>query len=342
MRPLSQLYVVCSLVLMISAPGSAQELGAREADDAEVAEVAEVSARNGGTSQPALTLRPTESLVALAAEVQVVLERRTGREVLIGAPPPMLIEAVPRDHVGMNASEGDVSLVLGAPDGRNVSATVPQMDDVAAQARAVALAIESLGDEAEMLPPVVEPSNEETFIEAPRAPTTVAPIARPTLFLKLMVGFSPIRRTAIVGPGAGLGLCVGAHCLVLEAGLSLLPQYETNQRGETVRYRPVNASLRAILRPYQDERFAVGIGIGFLTRVGRALLLETDRHQVVTNFGLRGTVEFAVRIRGPFEWVVDAGVDFAVSRARFIRSGATIFLEDRWNPFLVTSLRVRP
>lgn len=129
---------------------------------------------------------------------------------------------------------------------------------------------------------------------------------------------------------------------MVEADLSLLPQYETNQRGETVRYRPVNASLRAILRPYQDEKIAVGVGIGFLTRVGRALLLDTDRDQVVTNFGLRGSLEFAVRIRGPFEWVFDAGVDLAITRARFLRSGSTIFLEDRWNPFVVTSLRVRP
>ncbi len=289
-----------------------------------------------------LTLRPTEPLVELAAEVRVVLERRTGREVIIGDAPPAILEAVPEHHVGMEEATEGVSLVLGAPQGRVVRAMVPNADDIPAQARAVALAIESLGDEAASLPAPRPRSNEEIFIEAPRPPTTVPPIARPTLYLKMMVGLSPIRRSVIVGPGAGLGLCVGPHCVVVEADLSLLPQYETNQRGETVRYRPVNASLRAILRPYQDEKFAVGIGFGFLTRVGRALLLDTDRDQVVTNFGLRGSLEFAVRIRGPFEWVFDGGVDLAITRARFLRSGSTIFLEDRWNPFLVTSLRVRP
>ena len=97
-----------------------------------------------------LTLRPEQSLRALAQDVAAVLELRTGSRVEVGeAPPPGLLEAVPAGHVAMARRAGAVVLVLGASAGRSLDATVKLGADAGPEdARAVALAAEDLRDTA--------------------------------------------------------------------------------------------------------------------------------------------------------------------------------------------------
>lgn len=98
----------------------------------------------------AFTLRPEPGLREIAAEVASVLELRTGAHVEVGEPPPPgLAEAVPAGHVAIVRTPEGVHLVLGATGGRSLSVHVELPDGLdAGDARALALAVESLHDTA--------------------------------------------------------------------------------------------------------------------------------------------------------------------------------------------------
>ncbi len=168
------------------------------------------------------------------------------------------------------------------------------------------------------------------------------PFAKPTIYLRALLGLSTVRSAFLIGPGTGLGLCISRHCVVLEGDLPLLPEERSNATYR-VRYRFLNFSARFQFRPFQFGSFVPGISFGLVTRIGTASLVGTDRSQTVTDIGLRATLEAAFRLDRRFEIVLEGGVDYAISRAQFInRLGDVLVLEDRWTPWIITGLRLRP
>ena len=304
--------------------------------------------------EPDLVIRPGDGLDGLARRAARMLARRTGTEVLVGdAPPPALVEAVPRGHVGMVVRDGVLVIVLGGDGGVSYATELemPRRNDVAS-ARAVALAIESLRDTAAEGPPsgpegATGPARRWVHawrFEGDLFPhRDIEPIATPTLFLRFLVGVSPVRGTLLFGPGAGLGLCVTAHCVVLEGDLPLAVERRRAAPDATVRYRAVNFSVRFQYRPFEFGPFTPGLTFGFMTRIGTATIEETDSSKVATNLGVRGTLEIAWEFVDRFELVLEGGLDVAISRAEFIRdSGERLLLEDRLTPWAVLSARLRP
>lgn len=297
-------------------------------------------------TEVAIVLRPTPELRELADDVADTLARRTGMRVAVGdRPPPEVLEAVPRGHLGLAVEDdGRVALALGGPGGVAVTTRLELGEEVArsARARAISLAAETLVDAASLAerPPV--PAADPPVSPAAPPRRTVPPVARPTLYLRLMLGVSPLRRQLLVGPGAGLGLCVRSGCAVFEADLPLLRDSVVSADNQRIRYRAVNTALRAQVRPFELGDFVPGFGLGILTRIGTASVPGTELRRTVTNFGVRTSAELAWRFREPFEIVIEAGVDVAVSRARFVHYPAATFLEDRYTPWAVTSIRMRP
>lgn len=301
-----------------------------------------------------LVIRPEQGLERLARVAATMLERRTGREVVVGGPPPPhLIEAVPSGEIGMAVRDGVLVIVLAGREGVSYATELelPRQPNAAA-GRAVALAIESLRDASLDGPPPASEEGErvtrrwvygwrfhgELFPEQ-----TIEPIAKPTLFLRILVGISPVRGTLVLGPGAGLGLCVTEHCVVLEGDLPLTAERRHPLPDTTVRYRAVNFSVRFQYRPFEIGPFIPGATIGFMTRIGTATIEESDSSKVATNLGVRTTLELAWRFVRRFELVLEAGLDSAISRAEFIReTGERLFLEDRFTPWFVLSTRLRP
>ena len=303
---------------------------------------------------PGLVLRPERGLEPLARQVARMLERRTAIEVVVGGPPPPgLAEAVARGHVGMAVREGTLLIVLGGDHGISYATELDlPARTTAAAARAIALAIESLRDASlDAPPPVAEGDGRPMrrwvyswrFVGDLFPDRSIEPIARPTLFLRILVGVSPIHGTFLFGPGAGLGLCVTGHCMVLEGDLPLFP--ERRRIGDlTTRYRSVNFSVRFQYRPFEFGPFVPGITAGFMTRIGTATIEELDTSTVATNLGVRATLELAYRFAERFELVLEAGLDVAISRAQFVRdlTDEPLFLEDRYTPWGVLSTRLRP
>lgn len=302
-----------------------------------------------------LVLRPERGLEPVARQVARMLERRTAIEVIVGGPPPPgLAEAVPRGHAAMTVRDGTLVIVLGGDHGMSYATELDLPSQAsAAAARAIALAIESLRD-ASLEEPEPAPDGASTrptrrwlyswrFVGDLFPDRTIEPIAKPTLYLRLLVGVSPIHGTFLVGPGAGLGLCVTGHCMVLEGDLPLLP--ERRRTGDlTTRYRAVNFSVRFQYRPFEFGAFVPGVTAGFMTRIGTATIEELDTSTVATNLGVRGTLELAWRFVARFELVLEAGIDVAISRAEFVRelTDEPLFLEDRYTPWGVLSTRLRP
>jgi hypothetical protein len=298
-----------------------------------------------------LVLRPVPELGALAEGVAATLRRRTSLTVEVGdAPPPDILEAVPAHHVALARDETGVVLVLGGSGGLSYSTRLdlPRTRGDAA-VRAVALAIEALHDAAsDGPPPEREEGDTSSFVTRWTLITPIprrAPrgaIARPAIYLRLLLGISPVRGTFLVGPGAGLGLCVGSSCVVIEGDLSLLADETTASDGAVIRYRPINVSVRAQFRPDWDDLFIPGATLGLVTRIGNAQIVGTDVSQTVSNLGIRATLELGLRFFPPFEFVIEGGVDLAISRAQFVRFGELVVLEDLWTPWVVTSFRLRP
>jgi len=288
-----------------------------------------------------VTIRPTAELRELATRVARMLAIRSPVPFDVGEPPPGdMPEAISRGQLAM-AVDDDALRILFMTHARSYATELSfDPDDRQGMVRAVALAIESLLDTVQTtdagVGPAGVPDGEETFIGPMFAEQEIEPIARPTLVLRLMVGYSPSRETVFFGPGVGLGLCVGDYCAVVEGDLPI--QAETV---EGVTYRAVTLSERFQWRPLVFGDFAFGPTFGFLTRIGNA---STGTESAsATDFGLRATLEGSWRFWAPFEAVLEAGTDYAVTRARYVRTaGDSVFLEDRWTPWVVTALRVRP
>lgn len=297
-----------------------------------------------------VVLRPEGQLEPLARRVATVLRRR-GAAAIVGEEPPPIVEAVTHGHVALVRESGAFLLVLGGAAGRTHRSAIVVDPRDPGTARALALAVESLLDEAARAavpeqtgpaaagPPETAGADGGVSARPPRAEG-----ARPTVYLRVLAGWSPRRQRPLLGPGAGLGLCVGAHCVVIEADLPLLPDEVRLETGERLRYRAVTTSVRAQLRPFVWGDVSLGLTLGLLSRVGTASLVGGEFRQTATNLGARASLEVGWRIAGPLEWVFEAGADviLANSRARAFVHGQHVFLEDRWTPWLVMSLRLRP
>jgi hypothetical protein len=328
------------VALVAASPASAQEVIAAAAEGSE-------------TREEPIVLRPAPELRRLSQRVAHTIHRRTGTPVAVGEePPPEILEAVPAHHVAIarrEANPDEIRVVYGGEEGISYGTTVflPRLSGDAA-VRAIALAIEALSDAAADGPPPEEADEGSpwvthyTLISAIPRPEPVEAIAKPTIFIRLLFGYSPTREKVLIGPGAGLGLCVGPHCVVLEGDLPLIPDEATANDGATISYRPVNVSIRGQFRPNWSNTWIPGASIGFVTRIGNASIEGTDTSQTVSNLGIRGTLELAWRFIPRFEWVIEAGVDVAISRAQFVRYGEVVALEDFWTPWFVTSFRLRP
>lgn len=291
-----------------------------------------------------LTILPQAGLEPLAMEVARSLERRTGLTVHVGEAPPLLPEAVRMDELALvRAEDGGVTLAMGRQGGGAVTRTLAiagESDD----AFPVSLAVEALRDEATVpAPPLDSPprDNAYVFYEYERPPVEREMRATPTLFMKILAGYSPVRNHWLIGPGAGLGLCISGHCLVIEADLPLLPE-EVRWQGRTLRYRAVSTSLRLQLRPVIREQWSFGFTLGALSRMGNVTWVEADERQRATNFGARISTELAIRVAGPFELVLEAGIDMLKDRATFRDGIDSTFLEDRYTPWTTLSFRMRP
>jgi hypothetical protein len=289
-----------------------------------------------------LTILPQPGLEPLAAEVARSLERRSGVVVHVGEAPPVLPEAVRRDELALVRAEDGLLLAMGRRGGGAVSRTMA-VEGHGADAFVVTLAVEALRDEAATMAPAPTPPPDDSYVfyEYERPPVEREMLATPTLYMKILAGYSPVRDHWLIGPGAGLGLCISGHCLVIEADLPLMPE-RVRWQDRTLLYRAVSTSLRLQVRPVIREQWSFGLTIGALTRIGNVTWKEADERQRATNFGARISTELAVRVAGPFELVIEAGVDLLKDRATF-RDGIDVtFVEDKYTPWATLSFRMRP
>ncbi|MEM9067325.1 MAG: hypothetical protein AAGE52_02425 [Myxococcota bacterium] len=291
-----------------------------------------------------LVLHPEAGLERLGQRTVRALTRR-GLDVEVGEAPPVIAEAVAEGHVALVQREDALWVGVGGPHGRTLATTLVLDPRDPGADRAVALAVESLLDEASLaLPPAQRQAESDwVYLEYPEE-RREREGARPTIYLRMLLGYSPVRERVLIGPGAGLGLCVGAHCLTIEADLPLMPEEVQLRTGERIKYRAVSTSVRAQLRPLVVGDVSFGITLGLLSRIGSASLVGGDARQTVHSFGFRGSFEVSWRIAGPLEWVFEAGADaiLANSRARALVHGQFVVLEDTWTPWVITSLRIRP
>ncbi|MEM9192917.1 MAG: hypothetical protein AAGF12_27325 [Myxococcota bacterium] len=301
-----------------------------------------------------LTLRPTESAAQVAVQAAEMLRWRSDVEVTIGdAPPPDVLEAVPENHLAMEVRDEQLRLVLAGPHGHtyDIDLEAPRGRVSEAEARAVALAVESLVDEARATPPPaprdetsssyrVEVDEEARQRALDNRRWANEAIAKPTIYFRLLFGYSPTRDQVLIGPGAGFGLCVGQNCVVVEADLPILSDEVEHNTGR-ITYRPVNLAVRAQLRPFDTAPFVPALNVGLLTRIGNAENRDTRDNQIVSSLGARAGLEVAWNSLSPFEVVAEAGVDVAFSRALFVQDNS-VFLEDVWTPWFVLSIRLRP
>ncbi len=294
-----------------------------------------------------LTILPQAGLEPLATELARSLERRMGLQVSVGEAPPLLPEAVRTDELALvRGEEGGVTLAMGRKGGGAVTRTLA-IEGGSADAFPVSLAVEALRDEATIPAPPLDdaPSNDAyVYYEYERPPVVREMRATPTLYMKILAGYSPVRNQWLIGPGAGLGLCISGHCLVIEADLPLLPD-EVEWQGRKLYYRAVSTSLRLQVRPVIREQWSFGFTLGALSRMGNVTWDrpgEDDERQRATNFGARLSTELAVRIAGPFEVVVEAGIDMLKDRATFRDGVDFTYVEDRYTPWATLSVRMRP
>lgn len=298
---------------------------------------------------------------SVARRVARVLALRVPVAVSVGAPPPgEVADAVGPGDVALVAVDGGVRVALGAPTGLSYAheLSLPSLRGMAA-ARAIALVVESLRDSAIEGPPSRQSPRADASGGAPREwqqrrvlrvleggrpwrTIDRLPLAKPTIYLRALLGVSPLRGTVLVGPGAGFGLCIAAHCAVLEGDLPLIAEERTAPDGARIRYRFLNFSMRLQFRPIDAPSWAFGFSGGLITRLGTATVGEDAETRVVTDLGARSTAEFAWKLSQRFEAVLELGLDFVFDRARFLRDGASVFLEDRWTPWSVVSFRLRP
>ncbi len=286
----------------------------------------------------------SEELRSMAEGLSRGLARR-GVRATLGEAPPEIPEAVRFGELAIvHQDDGTLWLGTGGRGGRTITTTIDFHDD-AGMGRSLALAAEMLLEEAAELPPESDTASragEWVFLDYER-PRPRRSLATPTVFFRMLLGVSTQRGTALVGPGAGVGLCVSNHCVTFEADLPLIADSVDLGDGNSASYRAITAALRVHLRPLVIGRWSLGISTGFLTRIGTITVASEGIREVSTSLGVRSSLETAFRIAGPLELLLEAGVDLAIpgSEARLNYAAGPVRLEDRWTPWLVGSLVIR-
>jgi hypothetical protein len=313
-----------------------------------------------------LVLRLAPSLASHAEEVREILALRTGVPVSVGEPTPEgAPDLVGEGEVGVGLTDarttgevlegGDalelrLRVVLGGPARVTFATELRHAAGEPISPRAIALAILALRDSAVegQEPRTSARADGSAYVYRPPSsgplgpPGHVEPEARPTIYFRLLVGFSTARTTVLVGPGVGVGLCLRDDCVTIEGDLPLIPEERRASDGALVEYRPVTLGLRVQLRPIRIDSVTMGVSVGPMLRVGNARVDVSGLTQTVTSFGLRGTLEVAWEFVDRFEWVLEGGVDAALNPARFVRAAEAVLLEDVVTAWGVTSLRLRP
>lgn len=313
---------------------------------------------------PELTLRPGPGLEELAARVAAVLELRTGHPIEVGEPPPPgVLEAVPAGHVALaDTGEGSIRVVLGTPGGRSFTATVELDGARAPDARAVALAVEALRDEAvdaaSAAPRASEPAApaesvvasgpaaavtaRDTGAEAPR-PTGIRRLfgdVDPLVFLRAYGGASTSSTVPMTGLGLGAGMCVQRECLVIAADF---PLGVADGSVDDLRYRYMTFLSGFYSRPFSFGSLTPGASIGFLTRLGhfrRDMGLDDD--SLDTDLGARGALEVAWEMLADVDLMAEGGADLTIDRHQVAVADGMATRGDRWTGWLQTAIRYRP
>lgn len=315
-------------------------------------------ASSGAAQEPdpltTLVLRPAEGTQSLVEHTARMLEWRRGVDVSVGEPPPPeLLEAVPIGHVAMARVEGKLRIVLGGRHGVTFATDLDEVTNDEDGARSLSLAIEALWDSAIAAPaPRVREARSASswvYVETEayrreleeRARRAVEPIAKPTVYLRLLFGYSFLRESFLVGPGAGFGLCVNDSCAVIEGELPVLADERRTNDDDVISYRAVSLSARLQFRPFDWGIVQPGVSVGFLTRIGNASV-NGDRSYLVTDLGVRASGELGLRIADELEVVAEGGVDLAISRAQLVLRSEGTYLADPVTPWVVASLRMRP
>lgn len=292
------------------------------------------------------------------------LARRIGIEVELGAAPPgRNALALPVGHVGIVPTEAHdhsaATVVWVGERGRVFETEVVLPRGRAAALRALVLAVVDLRDAVLDAPPLEEEPvfhasaeagasrNGYVYLEPPGGlfgrRRTIDSIARPTIYFRALIGFATSRQAFVVGPGVGVGLCIGDSCVVIEGDLPVLEEQRIDRSGVTISYRALNLALRLQVRPIRIDDVTIGATLGLLSRIGGAWTPD-GTNRVVSSFGVRSSIEMAWQFERPFEWVIEVGVDapFDGSQATFLQDGPTVRLDDDVTVWGVTALRIRP
>jgi hypothetical protein len=363
---------VCKTLIVLLLGLAAGPLAAPAAGQAAIA-AAEIDDSRLPPSER-LTLRPLPGLEALATKVARVLTLRTGMLVDVGdAPPADILEAVPMGHIAL-AREGDqVRLVLGAALGRSFEASVQADGAGESDVRSVALAVETLRDRAiearSRLAPAMadgepplpsaetpQPSAAESSITSGGLPDAIDSDARlsprpltdrrlrpvqPLFYLRAYSGASPASTGPRVGVGAGGGLCVIGHCLLLTVEYPM--PFGMGEGGEDIRYRYTTFTSGFYTRPLTWGRFTPGASVGFLTRLGH---FERDMGisgagGLETDLGVRTTLEAGYELMTAVDALAEVGLDYALDRWRLGHGSAVAYRGERLTPWLQAGVRVR-
>lgn len=359
MRALVWVSVVAILISSGSERAEAQENHAGDSGEHSADAVLDGSAP--------LVLHAEPELVRAAERVAIVLSRRMGVGVTVGDPPASeLLEVVPAGSFALGRRDGKVAVLLVGRYGLVFAAELdlPNVENENG-IRELALAMESLRDAA--LEAAAPPATESAAASERRLPDTGtrwrvldhgqlreegAPwgprdsrpsLAKPTIFLRALLGYSPARAQPILGFGTGLGVCVAEQCVVFEADVPLVADVRSVS-GINVRYRFFDFAARFQLRPWRWGNFTPAFGLGALMRLGSAEIPGNGGATGSTSeLGIRATAEIAYRFHPLFEVVLEGGVDYHIDRSTFVTRDATpLVLEDRWTPWLITSVRLRP
>lgn len=360
-------------VCVLAAPVHAQSEPANVLSAADVAAL-DPDAIEIPTPPPAvpLVIHVDAELEGYGPALVRTLARRIDGEVELGAAPPgRVAAALPVGHVGVVPTEvHDRSMATVTLVGRGgriyeTEVALPRQRDSAL--RALALAVIDLRDASLEPPPLEEEpifAGETAEAHASRysyvyiepegglfgRQRSIESIARPTIYFRALIGFSTSRQSLLVGPGVGVGLCIGDHCVVIEGELPVLEQQRVvrpsrptlSEVTTTISYRAVNLALRLQVRPIRIDDVTIGATLGLMTRVGSAWTSDGES-SMVSGFGIRGSVEIAWQFERPFEWVFEAGTDGAINAPRFLFGGGqSMQLDEDVTVWGVTALRVRP
>lgn len=322
-----------------------------------------------GVPSALLTLRPEADLRALAVEVADVLELRTGERVEVGdAPPPGLLQAVPAGHMALARRGSTVLLVIGGAGGRSfdASVTLTATKSTAADARALALAAETLRDTATELARKDEldldfeglATSEEAASEnaAPEAQSAMpkrddgsaASVPSrgllgevdPLVYVRMYSGASSASSAPMLGVATALGVCVQRHCLFLAGEMPI----DVGATGtDDLRYRYLTFVSGFYSRPFSFDAFTPGASLGFFTRLGH---FEEDMglgdHGLGTDLGARGSVELAWEFLPGADLMAEGGADVTIDR-QYVASGSGMITRgDRVSPWMQGALRYRP